>query len=145
MVTFAEKQFCHFFGSEAALTDGTVVVTGCVVYLKTSHLLPLETSEGLLLKFRFDCIKEKGSVTFTTTFNVLRNLQAPFPRLLQRAISWVQDAAFWQAHACERGLQSHESARSVSYPGRGANDFGGFSQAKGRKQGCGNRSSALCL
>lgn len=87
VVTFAEKQFCHFC-SKAAIMNSTVVVTGCVVYLKTSHLLPSETSEGLLLKFGFDCIKEKGPVTFTTTFNVLRNLHAPFPRLLQRAISW---------------------------------------------------------
>lgn len=86
MVTFAEKQFCHLC-SEAALTNGTVVVTGCVVYLKTSHLLPLETSEGFLLKFCFDSIKEKDPVTFTTTFNVLRNLHIPFPRLLQRANS----------------------------------------------------------
>lgn len=44
-VTFAEKQFCHFCG-EAALTNDTVVVTGCVVYLKTSHLLPQRNQEA---------------------------------------------------------------------------------------------------
>jgi len=75
--------------------NSTVVVTGCVVYLKTSHLLPPESSEGLLLKFGFDCIKEKGPLTFTTTFNVLRNLRAPSSGCLKGQLAGAQDAAFW--------------------------------------------------
>lgn len=57
---------------------------------------PPEKSGGLLLKFVFDCIKEKSPVTFTTTFNVLRNPHAPSPGYFKGQLAGARDAALWQ-------------------------------------------------